>query len=435
MPILRYKNQSTRQVKHTRLDDDVDFEQHFDYGILLGKGSFGTVNEAIRIDSGEKFAVKVINKEKAGSAAVKLLEREVAIMKKVDHPNIIFLEEVLETQTKMYLVMELCSHGGLEEMLNERKYFLEQDVLVIMQQLADAIAYIHENDIVHRDLKLDNILLAEPTDELPFNVKLTDFGLSYTRGGSGSDYMMNQVVGTPIYMAPEVITNYGYSQQCDIWSLGVILFKLITGNPPFMSFSEEDLFDLIKKGELQFSHENWKNVSPAAKELVEGLMKVDPAHRLTSKEIVSHPWIKGEQEMNGTKTINVLEMMKEYNIEQKKLAEEQQLKEQQLLQQLNNANEQNADPTDNEQGPLTAIAELESSQEIQRKKSKDIKKTGSASTLSASGSSHSKKASLSSPGPSTSNNGDKKARPVPSYMQPTKSSRAPKNPNIKGKKK
>merc|ERR1712050_610561 len=143
-------------------------------------------------------------------------------MKKVNHKNIIHLEEVFESMDKMFLVMEYCAHGGLDEVLKEKGFFPEREALDIFQQLADAVCYMHENEITHRDLKLDNILLASPTEAVLYFIKLADFGLSYTRGGSGSDYMMTQAVGTPMYMAPEVIINYGYSQQCDIWSIGIV---------------------------------------------------------------------------------------------------------------------------------------------------------------------------------------------------------------------
>ncbi|XP_047126704.1 serine/threonine-protein kinase 33 isoform X1 [Hydra vulgaris] len=313
---LRASIDATRNIKHTRIKNEQDIESEYKFMTLLGKGSFGTVSEAIRLYDQTGWAIKVINKEKAGSVGVKLLEREVLIMKMVNHPHIIHLEEVFETSHKMFLVMELCLQGALESLLKKVTYFEEKDVLCIFTQLADAIDYIHSNDIIHRDLKLENILLAPQFES--YNIKLTDFGLSYTRGGSGSDYMMNQVVGTPIYMAPEVITRYDYSQQCDIWSAGVIMYKLLCGEPPFMASNEEELFILIQKGELKFEKEKWKSVSPSAKHLLEGMLKVDPAHRITSKEILCHPWIKGDETVDKYAT-NVLEMMKEYNREQKLL--------------------------------------------------------------------------------------------------------------------
>jgi len=408
----RYANlqDQSRSVKHTRLENESEFEKQYTFGCQLGKGSFGTVMEAIRSVDEEKLAVKIINKEKAGSAAVKLLEREVSIMKKVKHENIIFLEEVFETSAKMFLVMELCNQEGLEELLEKKSVLSEQESLCIFQQLADAVSYIHQNDIIHRDLKLDNILLAEPVNDSKYNIKLTDFGLSYTRGGSGSDYMMNQVVGTPIYMAPEVITNYGYSQQCDIWSIGVILYKILSGDAPFLAATEEDLFELIKKGELKFPATKWSHISQSAKQLIECTMKVDPAHRLTSKEILHHPWIKGEP--NGTVTTNVLEMMKQYSLEQKQLAEKQ--KNDEVKEILSNtsinsstSNEGvNADSTDAE----------------------DCLKRASIYSVTKDNDNNNNDGTTST---RTDKKSACKSASLPSYMQPTKSSKAPKNPNSK----
>ncbi|XP_057314591.1 serine/threonine-protein kinase 33-like isoform X2 [Hydractinia symbiolongicarpus] len=399
---FRYRSNqgSSRQIQHTRIENGSDIEVLYAFGSLLGKGSFGTVTEAIRKTDETVWAVKVINKEKAGTSAVKLLEREVAIMKK-----------------KMFLVMELCALGGLEEHLLSKGCLPEKDILCIVQQLVDAVAYMHENDIIHRDLKLDNILLAKPENDATFNIKLTDFGLSYTRGGTGSDYMMNQMVGTPIYMAPEVITNYGYSQQCDIWSIGVILYKLLSGDSPFMADTEEELFELIRKGNINFESPVWSTVSQAAKQLVEAMLKVDPAHRLTSKEILCHPWIKGEQDVKGNVTTNVLEMMKQYNLEQKQIAEKQRKE------------------TNNN---LTSDIELSNSSQARARSSltpcKSLVKKALSSTSIALSPCHKESGKPSSatlsPRPSEKT-GIIKSNSVPSYMQRTKSSKGSKSLNTK----
>jgi len=306
-----------RHIPHTRIEHASNIEKQYELGQKLGKGTFGSVTEATRINDGTKWAIKAINKERAGSAHVKLLEHEVKIMKKVNHKNIIHLEEVFESAEKMYLVMELCQHGGLDEELKQKGgCFPENEALEIFRQLADAVCYMHENDITHRDLKLDNILLGLPIENLQYCIKLADFGLSYTRGSTGSDYMMTQAVGTPIYMAPEVIMGHGYSQQCDIWSIGIVLHILLSGKAPFFANTEEELHELIKLGQLNFSTKRWAHISPAAKQVIEGMLKVDPAHRLTSKEVLCQPWLKGEQNVSSVAQMNVLEMMKQFHIEQ-----------------------------------------------------------------------------------------------------------------------
>ncbi|XP_071502191.1 serine/threonine-protein kinase 33-like [Diadema antillarum] len=305
----------SRPVPHTRLDDDAAIEKLYQSGEKLGSGSFGVVFEGTCLKTNKKWAIKVINKEKAGSSAVKLLEREVAILKRVNHKHIIHLEEVFETPKRMYLVMELCDGGELNKLFMHEGVFSEADTRTIIQRLTNAVAYLHKNDIVHRDIKLENILVCNepdaPKDKL--NIKLTDFGLSVVKGGVGSDSMIQNMCGTPMYMAPEVIDNQGYSQQCDVWSIGVITFLLMSGEPPFNGQDEDGLYDSIRKGELDFSTPAWKRISDEAKNAIQGLLKVDPAHRLTAHELLDHPWITGDRSrpMNNGPT-NVLEMMKQW---------------------------------------------------------------------------------------------------------------------------
>lgn len=256
---------SGRTIPHTRIEDERQIEDIYEFGEVLGKGSFGVVKEARNRETGCVWAIKAVNKEKAGTSAVKLLEREVLIMKKIDHEHLIHLEEIYETSKRMYLVMELCDAGGIQKLLERKTRFSEKETWTVIKQLAHAVAYLHDQYIVHRDLKLENILLSQPVGNELLNIKLTDFGLSFVKGGVGSDSMMQSVCGTPIYMAPEVIDDLGYSQQCDIWSIGVIMFTLLTGRPPFVAETEEKLYELIKKGIVDFSDPCWETCHESGK--------------------------------------------------------------------------------------------------------------------------------------------------------------------------
>ncbi|XP_036115276.1 serine/threonine-protein kinase 33 isoform X2 [Molossus molossus] len=282
------------KVPHIRMDNGAAIQEIYTFGRILGKGSFGVVIEATNKETETKWAIKKVNKEKAGSSAVKLLEREVDILKSVRHEHIIHLEQVFETPTKMYLVMELCEDGELKKVLERKGHFSENEARWIIQSLASAIAYLHNNDIVHRDLKLENIMVKssfiDANNEMNVNIKVTDFGLAVRKHG-GSEAMLQTTCGTPMYMAPEVINAHDYSQQCDIWSIGVIMYIVLCGEPPFMASSEEKLFELIRKGELRFDGPVWDSISDCAKSVLKQLMKVDPAHRITAKELLDNQWL------------------------------------------------------------------------------------------------------------------------------------------------
>ncbi|XP_067396848.1 serine/threonine-protein kinase 33 isoform X2 [Emydura macquarii macquarii] len=303
------------KVPHTRIDDGAAIQQIYYFGRKLGQGSFGVVIEVKHKETGKKWAIKKVNREKAGSSAVKLLEREVSILKRVNHEHIIHLEEVFETPKRMYLVMELCEDGELKEILHKKGHFTEKETRHIIQSLASAIAYLHKKDIVHRDLKLENILVksseTDEENEMKLNIKVTDFGLAVQKAG-GSESMFQSTCGTPTYMAPEVISAHDYSQQCDIWSIGVIMYMLLCGDPPFIANSEEKLFELIKKGELHFNNPMWQTVSEAANNVLQLLLRVDPAHRITANELLDNLWITGETRI-VQRPFNVLELMKEWN--------------------------------------------------------------------------------------------------------------------------
>jgi len=169
--------------------------------------------------------------------------------------------------------------------------------------------------IVHRDLKLENILVAsERGDSINpiFDIKLTDFGLSVVKGAGNA--MLQSTCGTPVYMAPEVIQNHDYTQQCDIWSIGVILYALLSNDFPFLADKEERLYEVIKKGVVNYNHEVWTNISDTAKNLIGQLLTVDPAYRLTASEIPCHPWMSGKKiSANYQRQTNVLDMMKDFN--------------------------------------------------------------------------------------------------------------------------
>ncbi|KAL8594155.1 hypothetical protein ACOMHN_018095 [Nucella lapillus] len=316
-PTTARKNSAEKSIPHTRIQDDSMIKDNYEVGEKIGQGNFGKVYEATHKATGVKWAIKSINKEKAGSSALKLVEREVTILKRVNHPNIINLKEIIESPKRMYLVMEICTEGELADRVKEKR-FSESETKQIMSKLASAVSYLHKHGIVHRDIKLENILMAQnPEDENDkLHIKVTDFGLSVVKGGVTPDSMMQDFCGTPIYMAPEILDNKTYSQQCDVWAMGIIMYTLICGYPPFRAKDEATLYDLIREANPQFDDDVWSSISEECKNCILGMLKLDPAHRLSASEVLNHPWITG-QERDTSQPTNVLEMMKMWKDELK----------------------------------------------------------------------------------------------------------------------
>ncbi|KAM7406085.1 hypothetical protein PAMP_000487 [Pampus punctatissimus] len=192
-----------RDAPHIRLDDDADLKEIYTVGRKLGQGSFGVVYEATHIETKTQWAIKEVCRPGAGSSKVKLLEQELKILRQVNHAHIIHLKESYETAKMTYLVTELCVGGELKELLQRKMFFTEDETRHIIHSLADAIVYLHKRDIVHRDLKLENILVKNSLDEDDngkINIKVTDFGLSVMTCGVGIENMMTDACGTLIYM-------------------------------------------------------------------------------------------------------------------------------------------------------------------------------------------------------------------------------------------
>lgn len=311
------KSKTNRDIAHSRIDDEEIIYKKYELGRKLGQGSFGVVYELKNRDTNHKFAIKIINKEKGGKSSI-TFENEVLIMKSVTHQNLIKLEEVFETKKKLYLITELCEAGELGKWIKKQGPIPEMQSKIIMRQIVDAISYLHKNDIVHRDLKLENILIKEfgaDSNSDNFLIKVTDFGLSNKRDTVGTDSMFEEYCGTPLYMAPEIIDNFPYSQLCDVWALGIIMFFLLTSHSPFTADSESKLRDQIRKAEIDVHSNSYARLSPEAKDCIERMIKINPAFRITSNELQTHPWFL-DKKLHEINNKNVLELMSEMLHEQ-----------------------------------------------------------------------------------------------------------------------
>eukprot|EP01087_Luapelamoeba_hula_P012824 TRINITY_DN361_c0_g1_i1.p1 TRINITY_DN361_c0_g1~~TRINITY_DN361_c0_g1_i1.p1 ORF type:complete len:351 (-),score=82.96 TRINITY_DN361_c0_g1_i1:244-1296(-) len=283
-----------KKVDLDKLDDDfIIFEPLEDYYALgdeIGKGGFSIVYSATRKKDKEEFAVKCIKKEMVEGEDIKLLRREVQIMKRLDHPNILKLYEVYEDDVQFFLVMELVKGKELFDKIVERGMYSERDASNIIYQVVSAVDYLHENGIAHRDLKPENLLSAgEEENEI---VKIADFGFSKSFAGEDAEKLMTSC-GSPGYVAPEILTAESYDKSVDMWSVGVIIYILLSGYPPFYADSAPALFKKIMDVKYDFDDSVWDDISDSAKDLIRNLLVKEPNNRFTAKQCLEHPWVKG----------------------------------------------------------------------------------------------------------------------------------------------
>ncbi|XP_050520083.1 serine/threonine-protein kinase GL21140 [Daktulosphaira vitifoliae] len=255
-------------------------------GDRLGDGNFAVVYRCFDKRNNSEYALKVIKKIEAPQMS-QMIENELSILKTVSHPNIINLISDLVTLTDVYLITELVNGGDLFEAIARCTDFSERDTRLMTRNLASALAYLHSMDIVHRDVKPENLLVEFDERGHVLHLKLADFGLS--QKVTEPLYM---VCGTPTYVAPEILTQEGYGVKIDVWAAGVILYILLCGFPPFVSEnnSQEELFDDILSGTYGFPEPYWDDVSDEAKDLVCSMLQSNPCLRFSAEDVLDHPW-------------------------------------------------------------------------------------------------------------------------------------------------
>jgi len=269
-----------------------EVQKYYDIKEKLGTGSFAVVKRATRKSDGKEFAIKVIKKSKLNAEELAVVHDEVEIMHKVSHPNCVDLIEIFETSKKLYMVLELLTGGELFDRIVKKGNYSEKEASDVIRSVTSALLYLHNNGIVHRDLKPENLIYLSPDEDSA--IKITDFGLAKYRSGGAKAEGMTTACGTPGYVAPEVLKNEPYGKAVDMWSLGVILYILLCGFPPFYHESTAVLYKQIKKGEYDFPAPYWSTISSSAKELVQRLLTVDPNKRFTAEQVLAHPWVQGQ---------------------------------------------------------------------------------------------------------------------------------------------
>ncbi|KAL1777561.1 serine serine/threonine-protein kinase DCLK2 isoform X3 [Sigmodon hispidus] len=281
--------------------------QKYRIGKIIGDGNFAVVKECMDRSTGKEFALKIIDKAKC-CGKEHLIENEVSILRRVKHPNIIMLVEEMETATELFLVMELVKGGDLFDAITSSTKYTERDGSAMVYNLASALRYLHGLSIVHRDIKPENLLVCEYPDGTK-SLKLGDFGLATVVEGP-----LYTVCGTPTYVAPEIIAETGYGLKVDVWAAGVITYILLCGFPPFRSENnlQEDLFDQILAGKLEFPAPYWDNITDSAKELISQMLQVNVEARCTAGEILSHPWVSDDASQENNMQAEVTGKLKQH---------------------------------------------------------------------------------------------------------------------------
>ena len=273
-----------------------DLYSNYELCNYIGKGGFGRVYKVHHKLSNQYRAMKIIQCKSISDNHSSTINKEINILKNLDHPNIIKVYEFYQSEKYVYIINELCTGGELFDKIVDVKFFSENVASNIMRQLLSAVAYCHENGVIHRDLKPENILIenSEEKDKEFFHIKVIDFGTCEIL----KKKKLTEQIGTSFYIAPEVIKN-SYNEKCDLWSCGVILYILLCGSPPFYGKNEKEIFKKIIEGNFTFRHKIWNKISTEAKNLVLKLLKVNPDKRLSAKEALEDIWFKKNVTLNS----------------------------------------------------------------------------------------------------------------------------------------
>uniref|UniRef100_A0A8C4NK21 Ribosomal protein S6 kinase n=1 Tax=Dicentrarchus labrax TaxID=13489 RepID=A0A8C4NK21_DICLA len=265
---------------------------------VLGEGSFSICRRCTHKKTGQKYAVKIVSKRMEAQT-----QREIAALKLCDgHPNIVKLHEIYHDQLHTYLVLELLGGGELLERIRRKQHFSETEASRIMRKLVSAVSHMHDVGVVHRDLKPENLLFTDESENS--EIKIIDFGFARLKPPD------NQLLKTPCftlqYAAPEILKYDGYDESCDLWSLGVILYTMLSGQVPFQCqekslthTSAEEIMKKIKQGDFSFEGEAWRNVSQQAKDLIQELLTVDPNKRIKMCGLRYNAWLQDDSQLSS----------------------------------------------------------------------------------------------------------------------------------------
>ena len=301
-----------RNISTARIIRNATVYERYDilFDKVLGTGISGEVMEAVSRTTGDHVAIKTLSTVNLTKKKSEMLYNEIEVYLKLDHPNICKLLEVYEDESAVHLVMELCSGGELYERLAQLKRYTERDAARVTLQMLNAINYCHAHSICHRDIKLENWVYANPSSDS--QLKLIDWGMSRIFTGEP----MTQIHGTVYYVSPQVLAG-NYDNKCDVWSIGVIVYMILSGSPPFPGQNDQEIINRIKSTEVSFEGPRWLGISKDAKDYISLLLTREPKMRPSAAQAMDHPWLRRMiSEEDGCSVDNEIDLDVLRNIQQ-----------------------------------------------------------------------------------------------------------------------
>mmetsp|Transcript_23471 Transcript_23471/g.49127 ORF Transcript_23471/g.49127 Transcript_23471/m.49127 type:complete len:343 (+) Transcript_23471:1-1029(+) len=266
-------------------------QDEYDVQEKLGEGAFAVVKKATHKKSGQVYAIKIINRSSLNKDMEVALKDEISILKELDHEHIYKLNDVITSINQHYLVTEYLDGGELFDRIVKKSTYNESEARDVCNVIFGALKYMHSKGIAHRDLKPENLLLENRHDDS--QIKIADFGFAkkVRADDSDRDRSLTTMCGTPGYVAPEILRKEWYGTKADMFSMGVIVFILLGGYPPFYADSQKDLLLMCRSGQFEFDREYWGKISIEVKNMIRRLLVVNPDKRLSAEDVLSHPWM------------------------------------------------------------------------------------------------------------------------------------------------
>jgi len=292
------------------IPDDFDWKNRD----KIGMGAFSKVYKCKHLKTGKDMAIKKITKSHLQKHDFESLKKEVSILSQVDYEHIIAFEEFYDEKKYFYVVTEILDGGELFDRVCEKVVYTEKDARQVVKVLLETLSYLHERKVAHRDVKPENLLLKSKDDDT--SIKLADFGFATPCANRD----LNQVCGTPDYVAPEIVKHEKYGCECDIWSAGIITYILLGGYPPFQTNTDnrDELFKAIKRGVFHFHTEYWSEISQDSKDFIKRMLVTDPLKRASAKELLQDKWMTmNDNGMSSANLTGTITKLNEFNAKRK----------------------------------------------------------------------------------------------------------------------